>query len=215
MPLARRWMPHALWRYLAGFERGWNTRLSQLVVGAAAAFLVSRADPANGVVALAVSAAGLFVGFELASSVSSTAGQTYFGVHYPKGSMPVLRAQVITALLGASAIGGISLGWLFGGDLTTATAAVGLFVFGTAAAAVQGRLGSPDLAWLSDRLGTFVAPALWIRALLGPLLCLALTVVVSHGWLRPDGYGGWLFPSALVVGAALVIAGYPLEKALP
>ena len=214
--LARRWMPRALWRYLASVERGWNTRLGQVVAGAVAAALVVRADPANGVVALALAAAGMIVGFELASPVASTAGQIWFGVHYPRGSAPVLRGQVATAAVIAVVISAAALGWVAGTETAgTALASAGLFAFGTLAAAVQGRLGSPDLAWLADKLGTMVAPALWIRALAGPILCLALTVVVSHGWLRPDGYTPWPALTLAVVAAAVVVACYPLEKTLP
>ncbi len=214
--LARRWMPRALWRYLASVERGWNTRLGQVAAGAVAATLVVRADPANGVVALALAATGMIVGFELASPVASTAGQIWFGVHYPRGSSPVLRGQVITAAVIALVISAAALGWLAGSEPAgTALASAGLFAFGTLAAAVQGRLGSPDLAWLADKLGTMVAPALWIRALAGPILCLALTVVVSHGWLRPDGYTPWPALTLAVVAAAAVVACYPLEKSLP
>lgn len=214
--LARRWMPRALWRYLASVERGWNTRLGQVVAGAVAAALVVRADPANGVVALALAATGMIVGFELASPIASTAGQIWFGVHYPRGSGPVLRGQVATAAVIALVISAAALGWVAGTEPAgTALASAGLFAFGTLAAAVQGRLGSPDLAWLSDKLGTMVAPALWIRALAGPILCLALTVVVSHGWLRPDGYTPWPALTLAVVAAAVVVACYPLEKTLP
>lgn len=214
--LARRWMPRALWRYLASVERGWNTRLGQVVAGAVAAALVVRADPANGVVALALAAAGMIVGFELASPIASTAGQIWFGVHYPRGSSPVLRGQVLTSVVIALVIAAAALGWVAGSQPAgTALASAGLFAFGTLAAAVQGRLGSPDLAWLADKLGTMVAPALWIRALAGPILCLALTVVVSHGWLRPDGYTPWPALTLVVVSAAVVVACYPLEKTLP
>lgn len=214
--LARRWMPRALWRYLASVERGWNTRLGQVVAGAVAAALVVRADPANGVVALALAATGMIVGFELASPIASTAGQIWFGVHYPRGSSPVLRGQVLTSAVIALVIAAAALGWVAGSEPAgTALASAGLFAFGTLAAAVQGRLGSPDLAWLADKLGTMVAPALWIRALAGPILCLALTVVVSHGWLRPDGYSPWPALTLAVVSAAVVVACYPLEKTLP
>ncbi len=214
--LARRWMPRALWRYLASVERGWNTRLGQVAAGAAAAALAARADPANGVVALALAAAGMVVGFELASPIASTAGQIWFGVHYPRGSSPVLRGQLATAVVIAFVISAAALGWLAGSEPAgTALASTGLFAFGTVAAAVQGRLGSPDLAWLADKLGTMVAPALWIRALAGPILCLALTVVVSHGWLRPDGYSPWPALTLAVVAAAAIVACYPLEKTLP
>lgn len=214
--LARSWMPRSLWRYLASVERGWNTRVGQVVAGAVAAALVVRADPANGVVALALAAAGMMAGFELASPIASTAGQIWFGVHYPRRSAPVLRGQVATATVIAGIIAAAALGWLAGSEPAgTALASAGLFAFGTLAAAVQGRLGSPDLAWMADKLGTMVAPALWIRALAGPLLCLALTVVVSHGWLRPDGYTPWPALTLAVVAAAVVVACYPLEKSLP
>lgn len=215
-PLSRRWMPRGLWRYLAGFERGWNTRLGQLVVGAVAAGVVATAGPSNGLVALAISAAGMVVGLELASPVAAAAGQSSFTVHYPRGSAPVLRSHLVTAVVAAAVLAGLAVGWLALGDSPTAAlAGGGLFVFGTLAAAVQGRLGSPDLLWLTEHLGTFVAQALWVRALLGPLLSLGLTIVVFHGWLRPDGHGGWPAAAAAIVIAALVVAGYPLERMLP
>lgn len=216
VPLARRRMPRGLWRYLAGFEQGWNTRLSQLVVGTAAAGFVATAGPSNGLVALSISAAGIVVGLELASPLAAAAGQTSFAVHYPRGSAPVLRSHLVTAVASAAVLAALALGWLaFGDGPNAALGGVGLFLFGAVAAAVQARLGSPDLLWLTERFGIFVAQALWVRALLGPLLSLALTIVVFHGWLRPDGHGGWSLAAIGIVVFALVIAGYPLERMLP
>jgi hypothetical protein len=216
IPLARRWMPHGLWRYLAGFQRGWNTRFGQLAAGAVAAGAVAIAGPSNGLVAVSISVAGMMTGLELASPVAAAAGQTYLAVHYPRGSMPVLRSHLLTAVASAAVVATLALGWLAGrDDPTTAAGAGGLFVFGTVASAVQGRLGSPDLVGLTDRFGMWLPQVLWVRAFLGPLLCLGLTIVVFHGWLRPDGSGGWALPAAVIVVTALVAAGYPLEKVLP
>ena len=97
---------------------------------------------------------------------------------------------------------------------TTFLAVLALFVFGTLAASAQGRLGSPDLAQLATVLGPGgLGPILWARALLGPILSIALTIVVSHRWLRPrDIVAPWeTFALFLVVGA-FVLATYPLEK---
>ncbi len=213
--LARRWMPLQLWRYLASIEHGIVARLGQFAVSglAIAAFLVF-ADPADGVVALAIAGIGFVVGIELSAPVASTAGQSVFVVHYPRTSIPILRRQVATATVLAAVLASASMGWKIAIDPTVGLAILGLLAFGTLAASAQGRLGSPDVAQMASILGpSGIGPALWARALLGPLLTLGLTIVVSHGWLHPDpSRGPWPSLVLVLVVIAAVVATYPMEK---
>ncbi len=213
--LARRWMPTHLWRYLASIESGWLARVGQfLVAGVGAALLVALADPADGVTALAIAAIGFVVGIELASPVAATTGQIVFLVHYPQSSATILRRQTLTAVMLSLVLGLASIGWRIIEDLPTGLGVVGIFSFGTLAAATQGRLGSPDLSKLASVLGpTGIGPALWARAMLGPLLIVAFTIVVSHGWLHPDELNApWGSATAVLVIVAALIATFPLEK---
>ncbi len=213
--LARPWMPLALWRYLATAQHGLLPRLGQFAVAAAGAgLLVAFADPADGIVALAVAAIGFVVGIELSSPVAATAGQMVFLVHYPRGSMSVLRRQTTTAVLLGLVVGLIALGWQVALDPVVGGSVLALFVFGTLAASAQGRLGSPDLAQLATVLGPGgLGPILWARALLGPILSIALTIVVSHRWLRPsDIVAPWETFALFVVVGAFALATFPLEK---
>ena len=208
-------MPLHLWRYLASIESGWLAKLGQfLVAGAVAASLVAFADPADGVVALAIAGLGFIVGIELSSPVAATTGQIVFLVHYPKPSASILRRQTLTAVLLAVVLGLASVGWKSIVDLPTGLGVLGIFSFGTLAAATQGRLGSPDLAKLVSTLGpTGIGPVLWARAMFGPLLTVGFTIVVSHGWLHPDELDvPWESASVLMVIFAALIATYPLEK---
>ncbi len=213
--LARPWMPLQLWRYLASVEHGWHARLGQFVVAATAvALILVWTDPADGVIALAIAGVGFIVGIELSSPVAATTGQLVFLVHYPRPSTSILRRQTSTAIVLAVVLGLISVGWKIAIDPTVGLSVLGLFVFGTLAAAAQGRLGSPDLAHMASILGPGgIGPALWARALFGPLMALALTIVVSHGWLHPDELDApWETLVVLVVLCVAVVATYPLEK---
>ncbi len=214
--LARPWMPLQLWRYLASIEHGWLARLGQFALAAGSiAVLLVLTDPADGVIALAIAGVGFILGIELSSPVASTTGQLVFLVHYPRQSASILRRQTTTAVVLALVLGLMGIGWKIALDPTIGLGVLGLFVFGTLAAAAQGRLGSPDLAQMATLLGPGgLGPALWARALVGPILVLALTIVVSHGWLHPDATINAPWPTLvmLVVVAAAVVATYPLEK---
>ena len=213
--LARPWMPLQLWRYLASIEHGWIARIAQFVLaGGVTAGLLVWADPADGVIALAIAGIGFLVGVELSSPVAATSGQMVFLVHYLKPSTSVLRRQTSTAVALGALLGLVATGWKVLLDPTVGLSVLGLFTFGTLAAAAQGRLGSPDLASLALTLGpSALGPILWARALVGPLLAVALTIAVSHGWLRPEELTApWETLVLLVVLAAAVTATYPLEK---
>lgn len=213
--IARPWMPLQLWRYLASVEHGWLARLGQFSVAAAGvALLLIFTDPADGVIALAIAGIGFIVGIELSSPVASTTGQVVFLVHYPRPSTSILRRQTSTAVVLATVLGLIAVGWKVAIDPPIGLGVLGLFVFGTLAASAQGRLGSPDLAQMANLLGPGgLGPALWARALLGPVMVLALTIVVSHGWLHPDEIDApWETLIMLIVIGAAVVATYPLEK---
>ncbi len=213
--LARSWMPLQLWRYLASVEHGWLARLGQFsVIAAGTALLVIWTDPADGVIALAIAGVGFLAGIELSSPVASTTGQIGFLVHYPNPSTSILRRQTATAVVLATVLGLVAVGWKIAIDPTIGLSVLGLFVFGTLAAAAQGRLGSPDLARMATLLGPGgLGPALWARALLGPVMVVGLTIVISHGWLHPDELDApWESLVALLVIGAAVVATYPLEK---
>ncbi len=213
--VARPWMPLQLWRYLASVEHGWHARLGQFVIAVTAtAMILVWTDPADGIIALAIAGIGFVVGIELSSPVASTTGQLVFLVHYPRPSASILRRQTATAVALALVLGSIAVGWKIAIDPAIGISVLGLFVFGTLAAAAQGRLGSPDLAQMASILGPGgLGPALWARALFGPMMALALTIVVSHGWLHPDPLNApWETLVMLVVLGAAVVATYPLEK---
>ncbi|MEZ5375848.1 MAG: hypothetical protein R2733_04990 [Acidimicrobiales bacterium] len=214
--LARPWMPLQLWRYLATVEHGWHARLAQFVVAVGATALILQwTDPADGVIALSIAGLGFLLGVELSSPVAATTGQLVFLVHYRRPSSSILRRQTATALALASVLGLVAVGWELTVDAEIGLGVLVLFVFGTLAAAAQGRLGSPDLAQMASVLGpSGLGPALWARAFFGPTLVLALTIVVSHGWLHPDPSidAPWPTLVATVVIAGAVVATYPLEK---
>jgi hypothetical protein len=217
--LARAWMPTALWRQLATMQHGLAKRLVRITAaGAALAALVALADARNGLVVLAIAGCGGLLGFELSGSLAATADQGGFVVHYRRGSASVLRAQLATMLGLSLFVGAVAVAWRWTATPPAVASAILLCGFGALGAALQARLGSPNLAAFVDIMGLeWVGPLLWARAMLGPVVLVVGTVALSRQVLRPpvDGSQLWVSVAIATAIAAAVIATRPLEKEAP
>lgn len=214
--LARAWMPTALWRQLAAMQHEAASHLGRLLVaGFALAALVGFADGWQGITLLAIAGCAGFIGLEFSGSLAATADQRGFVVHYPRGSAYVLRTQLATMLALTLLVGGIMVGWQLPSQTSDASVALLLCGFGALGAALQARLGSPDLGKL---VGTFgigaLGPLLWGRAMLGPAVLMFGTVGLAHHvWHRVAGEPSlWVSPLVAVAIAAGIVAAYPLER---
>ncbi|MFV0527032.1 MAG: hypothetical protein ACK5RL_21315 [Acidimicrobiales bacterium] len=217
--LARPWMPVALWRYLASSQHLLGWRLARVATAATvAAVLMRYASVDEGIIALAVAGCTLVVGVDLAASIAALSDQAILTIHYRHGSAAILRSQLVVALVFGLVIGALAVapgasplgGTVAGGVLV-------LFAFGTLAAAVMARMGSPDLVGLIDTFGVqYIAVILWLRALLGPVLLFVATVAVSHQFFRPDDLPiQWPWLLAVAAVGAVVLATRPLERTCP
>lgn len=217
--LARPWMPTALWRQLASMQHGVVKHLVRLcVAGLALAALVYFGQPREGLVILAIAACGAVIGLEFSGSLAATADHRVFVLHYRRGSAVVLLAQWVTMLVLALAVGGLAVGWHWLAAPREVLAAGLLCGYGAMGAALQARLGSPDLAALVDVLGfQWVGPVLWGRAMAGPAVLLVGTIALSRQLWHPPSTGSetWVVIAALTAVVAAVIATRPLETKAP
>ncbi len=214
--LARAWMPLAVWRQLAAMQHGVGRRGARLAVATATlAAIVFFADARHGLVVLAIAACSGFIGFEFSGALAATADQGVFLVHYRNGSGRVLRAQLATMLVLALLVGGIAVGWQWTSTPLEVLCVILLCGYGAMGAAVQARLGSPNLGAFVDVLGfSAIGPLLWARAMLGPAILFVGTVALSRQILRPSDEPGELWPIVAIatVVVATVVVTWPLEK---
>lgn len=217
--LARTWMPTALWRQLAAMQHGIGKHLVRLcVAGLALAALVYFGNARDGLVILAIAACGATIGLELSGSLAATADQSVFVLHYRRGSAVVLLTQWITMLLLALLVGGLAVGGQWGASPREVLAAALLCGYGAMGAALQARLGSPNLAKFVDVIGfEWVGPLLWGRAMAGPAVLLLATVALSRQLWHPpaDGAQTWVVIATLTAAVAAVVATRPLETKAP
>jgi hypothetical protein len=214
--LARAWMPLALWRQLATMQHTAGKHVLRLVVaGSALGALVFFADARHGLVVLAIAACSGFIGFEFSGALAATADQAVLQVHYRRGSASVLRAQLATMLGLTLCMGAGAVGW----QSTSApeqVSAILLCGYGALGAAVQARLGSPNLGAYVDVLGFgAIGPVLWARAMLGPAVLFVGAVALSHQILRPSSAGTdlWAMVAIATAAAAAALATRPIETA--
>ena len=213
--LVLRRLPRALWRHIAGVQHTWQWHVVRLVAAATLLGLLTWSGATSqGMVALGLAAASLLLGLEVTGALAATADQPTFVVHYPHGSRRVLIGQTTTTIAIASAIAGVVIVGKLTGSVTTTTGIFLIAVAGAIGASIQARLGSPDLAKMISTFGVEqVSAILWLRALLGPLLVIATTVLVFHQFLRPDQVEGPFGAGiAIVLFAGLLVATSPLEK---
>lgn len=212
------WLPLGLWRHLSAVRHtaAWHAaRLVSFAVLLGA--LYWRADLDQGIVALGLAVCALLIGVEVSGSVAALSDQLTLLVHYPRGSGRVLIGQVLTSVLLAVGIGCCVVGFGIGGDARKALGVVLICGIGVLAATVIARLGSPDIAALSNKFGSeLLTGLLWGRALLGPLIALAVTTAVFHVFLLADlsSLGILSVLIAVLFAAALIISTRPLEKAI-
>ncbi len=214
--MTRAWMPLALWRQLATMQHGFAHRALRVGAAAAAvAVVVFFAEAREGLVLLVLAACCGFIGIEFSGPVAATADHVVFGVHYPRGSAPVLRTQVATMLALTVGIGALAVGWQWAEPSREALVVLLLCGYGGLGAAVQARLGSPNLGAFVDVAGfAAIGPLLWARAMVGPAILLFGAVALSHHWLRPSAEASpaWGVVAVLAVAIAAVVATWPLEK---
>jgi len=214
--LARDWMPTALWRQFAALQHEAANHLGRiLVAGFALAALVGFADGWQGITLLAIAGCAGFIGLEFSGALAATADQRGFVVHYPRGSAYVLRTQLATMLVLTLGVAGIMVGWQLPSQPSDASVALILCGFGALGAALQARLGSPDLGKL---VGTFgigsLGPILWARAMLGPAVLMVGVVGLAHRvWHHEAGDPSpWVAVLTAVAVAASLVATHPLER---
>jgi hypothetical protein len=214
--LVRRWMPLPVWRLVASMQHGGGPRAMRLVaVTIALATIVMFADAREGLVLVAIAACSGFIGFEFSGPLAATADQLVFVVHYRRGSSRILWGQ-LAVMMGASlAIAGLALGWQWGASSLEVQCAAVVCGYGALGAAVQARLGSPNLGAFVDVMGfAAIGPLLWARAMLGPAVLMVGTVALSHQWLRPSDPETtiWGLVALTAALAGVAIATWPLEK---
>jgi len=210
-------LPLGLWRHIAGVQHtpGWHLARLVVLTGALAA-LFWLGDLSQGVVALAMSGCALFIGIELSGAVAATADQMTFAVHYPRGSGVILRGQVLTAALIAAGLGLIAAVGQISNAPRSVVGVLVLCAMGAFGGSVQSRLGSPDVAALLSKYGPkMLSNVLWARALLGPLMLLATTILVYHQFFSAAPLAA---PLDYLIGAlmltAFALSSYPLERSL-
>ena len=206
-----------LWRYLAAVQHSlvWHVlRLATFTAGTAALFWWG--DLEQGIVALGLAGFALLIGIEVSGAVSATADQLAFVVHYPRGSGRILRGQVLTSVLIATFLGACAVAGRVASEPRAAAGVLVICLAGALGAAVQARLGSPDVARLLARFGPeMLSNVLWGRALLGPLMVLSTTVAVYHQFLRVEPVSDQLYLLiAVLIAAASIVSTVPLERAL-
>ncbi len=210
-------LPLPLWRHVAAVQHAlvWHLlRLAGFTAGLAALFWWGDLD--QGVVALGLAACALLIGIEVSGAVAATADQLSFVVHYPKGSGPILRSQVVTSVLIAAVLGVCAV---IGRTFDEPRAGAGVLVIcvaGALGATVQARLGSPDVALLLEKVGPeMLTNVLWARALLGPLLLLSTTVVVYHQFFRSDALVDELYGLIIaLIAVAFIVSTDRLERGI-
>jgi hypothetical protein len=87
--------------------------------------------------------------------------------------------------------------------------------FGALGAALQARLGSPNIGAYVDLLGFgAIGPLLWMRAMLGPAVVFVGAAALSHGLLRPsvESMDVWIAVMVVTAAAAAIVVTWPLEK---
>jgi hypothetical protein len=214
--LARSWMPLPLWRQLATMQHTAARHAVRLAAAAAAlAAIVFFAEVREGLVLLAVAACSGFLGFEFAGALSATADQSVFLVHYRRGSGHVLRGQLVTMLVLTLGVGAAAVGWQCVASPLEAVSTLVLCGFGALGAALQARLGSPNIGAYVDLLGLgAIGPVLWLRAMLGPTVVFVCAVALSHGVLRPsvESTDTWIVVLIVTAAVAAFVVTWPLEK---
>lgn len=214
--LTRGWMPTALWRHFAAVQHEVVNHLGRLLVaGLALASLVGFADGWQGITLLAIAGCAGFIGLEFSGSLAATADQRGFVVHYPRGSAHVLRTQLVTMLAGVLCLAAVMVGWLLPSQPSNASVALILCGFGALGAALQARLGSPDLGSLAGTFGIgTLGPMLWARAMLGPaVLMVGVIGLAHHVWHRgAEDPSLWVALLCGVAVAASLVATHPLER---
>ena len=223
------WLPTQIWRYLAAVRHVAVPHVARLAVSLVLVGVLLSSDVDQGIVILGVAGSLALLGLELTGPLASTADHLTLAMHYRRGSVTVLGSQValtlvLAALLASgAAVMAVALGGLDSdGRLLTGLALLALA--GGLSATIQARLGSPNLVELLDRYGPdLLGLVLWLRALAGPLLLLAATVVVFHRFVRPEYLVGldadWsLMPWDPVIGVlmlgAILVSIKPLEQSI-
>ena len=213
--LARAWMPLALWRQLAGLQQGAVRQAVHLgAVMLALAAIVRFADLDQGLVLLAAASLAGWLGLELSGALAATADQAAFVVHYPRGSASVLRRQLLTMLLLSLAAGALAVGWQSIISPGEALVVLLLCGYGALGAALQARLGSPNIGAYLDILGfDAVGPLLWARAMIGPAVLFVGAVALFHGLLHatPQSARAWAVVAMAAAALAVVVTTWSLE----
>ena len=213
--LARPWMPLPLWRQLASMQHTAARHAIRIVAATAAlAAIIYFAEAREGLVLLALAACAGFLGFEFSGALAATADQGVFVVHYRRGSARVLWGQLITMLVLTLAMGAAAVAWQWTPTSHEAASALVLCGCGALGAALQARLGSPNLGAYVDIFGlNGIGPLLWVRAMLGPAVVFVGAVALSHGLLRPsEGTDVWVTVLVATPIVAAVVVTWPLEK---
>lgn len=214
--LARDWMPLSLWRQLAAMQHSAARHTVRLAAATVAlASIVWFADARQGLVMLALAAVAGFIGFEFSGALAATADQGVFVVHYRRGSGSVLRGQLVTMLLSCLLVAVLAISWQWTQAPDEALSALLLCGYGALGAALQARLGSPNLGAFVDVVGfEMLGPLLWGRAMLGPAVLLIGAVSLSHLVLRPAAEASQILVAlaAATLAAAAAVGTWPLEK---
>ena len=214
--LARPWMPLPLWRQLAAMQHTAARHAVRVVAATVAlAAIIFFAEAREGLVLLALAGCAGFLGFEFSGSLAATADQGVFVVHYRRGSARVLAGQLATMLLLTLAMGAAAVAWQWPSSSNEALSTLVLCGCGALGAALQARLGSPNIGAYVDLLGfNAIGPLLWVRAMLGPAVVFIGAVALSHGLLRPlEGAPNvWFTVLIGTVATAAVVVTWPLEK---
>ena len=203
--LARPWMPLPLWRQVSAMQHEAVRHLVRIVaLGGAMAGIVAFADVRQGLIILALAACSGMLGFEFSSALAATADQGIFVVHYPRGSGPVLRGQLLVSLAFTLLVAGVLVGWRFAFAPGDALLVVLLCGYGALAAGLQARLGSPNLGTFIDKFSfEMVGPMLWGRAMLGPVVLLAGALSLVHHVSAV---------AVAIAGLAVAVITWPIEN---
>ena len=219
LTLARSWMPLPLWRQMASMQHSATRHAVRLAaVTVALAAIVFFADAREGLVLLAIAACAGFLAFELSGALAATADQSVFVVHYPRGSGPVLRGQLITMVGLTLGVAAIAVGWQWSSTSPEVFSVLVLCGYGALGAALQARLGSPNLGAYVDVLGpSAIGPLLWARAMFGPAVAFVGTVALFHGVLHrtAETWHGWATVLLAPAAVAIIVVTWPLEKKAP
>jgi len=206
--LARPWMPLPLWRQVSAMQHDASRHAVRvLALGGAIAAMVTFADVHQGLVILAIAACSGLLGFEFSTALAATADQAVFAVHYPRGSGPVLRGQLVVTVASTLLVAAALVGWRFAVAPDEALRVILLTGYGALGAGLQARLGSPNLSEFIDKAGfNMVGPLLWGRAMLGPVVLLVGTLSLEH-------HAALI--AVAVASVAAVVVTWPIEKKPP